>query len=187
MELYNVGLFVHILGAVVLVGMGFFFPIVMGGLRRTPTVAGVREWAKAAHAMAKIGNPAAALTMLTGLYMTWAEWSFAQSWIVVGLVLFLIAGGIAGAVLDPELKKLNEAAAAASDGPVPDDLRQLAAAPRIHTFESMLFGIDIAIVFLMTNKPGLVGSLVTAAVGVAIGAARIAMASRRHGESTVAA
>ena len=187
MELYNVGLFVHILGAVVLVGMGFFFPILMGGLRRTPTVAGVREWGKAAHAVARLGNPAAALTLLTGLYMTWQEWSFVDGWIIVSLVSFVIAGGIAGGVLDPELKKLEEAAAAAPDGPVPADLRQLSNAPRIHTFESILFGIDLAIVFMMTNKPSLIGSLLAAAVGLAFAGARIAMASRRHSESTVAA
>lgn len=188
MELYNVGLFVHVLGAIVLVGMGFFLPFIMGGLRRTPTVAGVREWGKAAHAVTRLGNPAALLTLLTGLFMTWQQWSFADAWILVSLVMFVIGGGIAGGVLDPELKKLEAAAAEAPDGPVSADLRGLTMAPRIHTFESVLFGIDLAIVFMMTNKPSLVGSLIAAAVGLAFAGARIAMASRRHGsESTVPA
>lgn len=187
MDLYNVALFVHVLGAIVLVGMGFFMPILMGALQRTPTVTGVREWAKVLHAVAKLGNPAAVLTLLTGLFMTWQEWSFAEGWIIVSLVLFVIAGGIAGGVLDPELKKLQTAAAEAPDGPVTKDLRDMAKVPRIHTFESLLFGVDLAIVFLMTNKPGLVGALIATLIGVGFGAARIAMASRRHGESAVPA
>ena len=187
MELYNVVLFVHVLGAIVLVGMGFFMPIMMGALQRTPTVGGVREWAGALHAVAKLGNPAAMLTLLTGLFMTWQEWSFAEGWIIVSLVLFVIAGGIAGGVLDPELKKLKTAAAEAPDGPVGQDLRELTKVPRIHTFESLLFGVDLAIVFLMTNKPGLAGALIVTLIGVGVGAARIALGSRRHGESTVPA
>lgn len=187
MDLYHVALFAHILGAVVLVGMGFFFPVLMRALHRTPTVADVREWANATHAIAKIGNPSAAIVLVTGLYMGWAQFSFAQGWLAVSLVLFVIAGGIAGGVLDPELKKIVAAADEAPDGPVPGDLRALTAAPRIHTFDSLLFGVDLAIVFLMTNKPGLVVSLVVAAVGLTFGFARLKFAARRHEKAAVPA
>ena len=187
MDLYHVVLFVHIMGAIVLVGMGFTMPVLMGALTRTATVQGVRDWAKALHVIAKMGNPAALLVLLSGLYMAWDQFSFAQGWIIVSLVLFFIAGGIAGGVMDPELKKLEAAAAEAADGPVPADLRAMTAAPKLHNFEALLFGVDLAIVFLMTNKPGLVGALIAAAVGIAIGAVRIAVSSRRHAKPAVAA
>lgn len=186
MDLYHVVLFLHILGAVVLVGMGFFMPVLLRALLRTPTVAGFREWGRATHVIAKMGNPAAVVVLLSGLYMGWAEFSFKEGWLAVSLVLFIIAGGIAGGVLDPALKKLNAAADEAPDGPVSAELRSYAANPKMHNFESIMFGMDLAIVFLMVNKPALVPALIVAAVGFAIGAARIAISSRRHSEPVAA-
>lgn len=187
MDLYHIALYAHILGAVVIVGMGFFMPILMRGLRRTPTVTGLREWADAIHRVAALGNPAAALVLITGLYMAWSRFSFADGWLAVSLVLFLIAGGIAGGVLDPQIKALIAAADAAPEGPVPDDLRAVAAAPKMHNFEAVLFGLDLAIVFLMTNKPPLAASLMVAAAGLAVGALRITVSHRRSASPAVAA
>ena len=178
MDLYNVVLFFHILGAVILVSMGVVMPVMTGGLHRTPTVAGVREWASTMLKYSRLGPPAAVVVLLSGLYMAWNAFSFADGWIVVSLVLFVMAGGIAGGVLEPHLKKVLAAAEAAPDGPVPADLRATAADPRAENFESLMFGFDLAIIFMMTNKPGWTGALIAAAVGLAISGALIARRSR---------
>ncbi len=181
MTLYGAALFIHIMGAIVLVGMGFFTPIVMRGLARTPTTQGLREWAAAMQKITRLGNPAAVFVLVTGLYMAWREFSFTDGWIAVSLVLFVVLGAMAGGVLDPFLKNLVAAADAAPDGPVTDDLRAMIAAPKMHNFEAVLFGFDLAIVFMMTNKPGIGGALAATAVGLLVSGVLIARRARgRH-------
>jgi len=186
MELYNIALFAHIIGAIVIVGMGFFTPFMMGGLTRTPTVAGVREWAGALQKISKMGGPFAGLVLLSGIFMVISKHSWTTPWIMVSLVLFVIAGGIASGVLDPAVGKIVAAADETPDGPVPDELRALTTDTRMHDFEAMLFGVDMAIVFMMTVKPGLVGSLVTVAAGLALGGVRVLLAHRKHAAPAVA-
>ena len=59
MDLYHGVLFFHVLGAVILVSMGFVMPVLTAALHRTPTVAGVREWAGAMQKYTRLGPPAA--------------------------------------------------------------------------------------------------------------------------------
>lgn len=178
MDLYHGVLFFHIMGAVILVSMGFIMPVMSGALHRTPTVAGMREWVTAMQKYTRLGPPAAVIVLLSGLYMAFDAFSFSDGWIVVSLVLFVMAGGIAGGVLEPHLKKLLAAAETAPDGPVPAELRTMASDPRAENFESLMLGFDLAIVFMMTNKPGWVGALVATAVGLAVAGALIARRSR---------
>ena len=178
MDLYHGVLFFHIMGAVILVSMGFIMPVMTGALHRTPTVAGMREWVTAMQKYTRLGPPAAIVVLLSGLFMTWDAYSFSDGWIVVSLVLFVMAGGIAGGILEPHLKKVLGAAEATPDGPVPAELRAVAADSRAENFESLMLGFDFAIVFMMTNKPGWTGALIAMAVGLAIAGALIARRSR---------
>lgn len=187
MDLYHVALFAHIIGAIVIVGMGFFMPIIIGGARRAQTVSSLTDWLRVMQKIGKMGAPAAILVLLTGLYMGWSQFSFTDGWLAVSLVLFVIAGGIAGGVLDPMVGKALAAVADTPDGPVTEDLRTLANPPKMHNAEALLFGIDLAIIFLMTNKPALLPALAVAASGLAVAGLRIAISARRHSTPAVAA
>lgn len=178
MKIYNLALFAHIAGAAVLLSFGFVMPLLGRRIAKTPTVASLREWVEASYRYGKMGPPAAVVVLLSGLYMAFDAWSFADAWIVVSLVLFVMAGGIAGGVLDPHFAKALEKIDDTPAGPVPADLRAMVTEPRVANFESVMFGFDVAIVFMMTNKPGLTGSLIAAAVGLAISGALIARRSR---------
>lgn len=187
MDLYNVVLFGHVLGAIVLVSFGFVMPLMVRRTLKTPTVGGLREWSDAIHKYGKLGPPAAILVLLSGIYMTLTEFSFQQAWVAVSLVLFLLSGAIAGGILDKHWAKVVEAAEAAPDGPVPADLRAMVAEPKAMNFESILLGLDLSIVFMMTNKPGLVGALIATAVGQVIAGALIMRAARaRQGSPATA-
>lgn len=184
MDLYHVMLFAHILGAVVLVGQGFLVPLLNGAIRRTATVSSLKEWIGLGQKLAKTGGPAAGLVLVSGLYMGITAHSFRQGWLAVSLVLFLIGGGLATGVIDPMLGRFMAAAEAAPAGVVPPELRATLMSPKLHVIESALFGMDLAIVFLMTNKPGWGGALTATAVGLAIAAGRVAFERRRHGQPT---
>lgn len=189
MDLYNIGLFFHIAGAAVLLSFGFVMPLLGRRIAKTATVASLHEWVEATYRYGKMGPPAAVVVLLSGIYMTLAgdAWSFTQGWITVSIVLFVLAGGIAGGILDPHFGKLLEATQKAPAGPVPADLRAMATDPKIATFESLMFGFDIAIVFNMTNKPGWTGGLIAAAVGLAVSGALIARHARSRAASPAVA
>lgn len=188
MELFNVVLFVHIAGAAVILSYGFVMPLLGRRLANTTSVASMREWADAIHKYGKMGPPAAVTVLLSGIYMTLNAYSFSQGWITVSLVLFVVAGGIAGAILDPHIAKVLEQAEKTPDGPVPPELRAMATDPKSANFESVMLGFDVAILFMMTNKPGWIGALIATAVGLLIAGALIARSSRaRSASSAVAA
>lgn len=187
MELYNIGLFLHIAGAVVLLSYGFVMPLLKRRIANTATVTGLREWVEATSKYGKMGPPAAVLVLLSGIYMTLSQHSFGKGWIVVSLVLFVLSGAIAGGVLDKHFTKVLEAAEQAPEGPVPAELRALAMDRKVWNFESLMFGFDIAILFNMTNKPGWTGALIATAVGLLVAGAIIARHSRSHAASPAVA
>jgi uncharacterized membrane protein len=178
MDLYHLALFAHIIGAIPVVGMGFVSPLILGGLRRSETVAQFREWGGVLQKMSKVTGMAAAVVFVSGLYMGLTQHSFAQGWLAVSLVLFIVNGVLAGGMLDKHLAKIMEATGDAESGPVPAEASGLATAPKIHTIEAVALGNDLAIVFLMTNKPGWSGALLVAAAGLAIAAGIVARHAR---------
>lgn len=189
MDLYNVGLFFHIAGAAVLLSYGFVMPLLGRRIAKTATVTSLREWVDALYKYGKMGPPAAVLVLLSGLYMTMTGegWSFSQGWIAVSLVLFVLAGGIAGGILDKHFGKVLETAQGTPEGPVPAELRAMATDRKVWNFESLMFGFDIAILFNMTNKPGWTGALIATAVGLLIAGGIIARHARSHAASPAVA
>lgn len=180
MDLYHLVLFTHIIGAVVVVGSSFISPLLMGGIRRAATVDRYRDWVDVMQKISRVTGMCAGVVFLSGLYMGLTAHSFAQGWLAVALVLFVVNGILAGGMLSKHLALMAEAAGDAPDGPVPPEAARLAASHRAHTIEGIAFGNDLAIVFLMTNKPGWTGALLVAAAGLAIAGAIIARAARTH-------
>ena len=180
MDLYHLVLFAHIIGAVVVVGSSFVSPLLMGGIRRAATVDRYRDWVEVMQKIARVTGMSAGVVLLSGLYMGVTAHSFTQGWLAVSLVLFIVNGILAGGLLSKHLDLMAEAAGDAPDGPVPAEAAQLAGSQRAHTIEGIAFGNDLAIVFLMTNKPGWTAALLVAAAGLAIGGAIIARAARSH-------
>ncbi len=56
----------------------------------------------------------------------------------------------------------------------------------MHNFEAVLFGVDLAIVFLMVNKPPPLPALLVTVAGLAIGVLRINVSGRHHAQPAVA-
>jgi uncharacterized membrane protein len=178
-ELYSVVLFFHIVGAISLVGSSLLSPLLAMASRRAASVGSLREWAHHVQLVGKLVGPMAVVTLLSGLYLSFAGDWWGSGWLEVSLVLFLLAGVGAFAVLDPAISRLVEAADAAPDGPVPADLEPYRNDQRSTTVESFMLAGDLAIVFLMTTKPGFLGSAIVVAVAAA-GGIMLAARERRH-------
>jgi hypothetical protein len=169
-SLYTAMLFVHIVSAILVVGSTLFAPLVGAGVQRATTVGSLREWARLLQAMGRWAGRAAPVTFLAGLYLAFAGDWWGSGWLEVSLVLFALAGVGALGFLDPAAARLVEAAEAAPDGPIGADLDELRHGRRTLVVESFLLPGDLTIVFLMTNKPGFVGSMAAFGVAAAAGA-----------------
>ena len=187
MDLYYVVLFAHIIGAVVVVGAGFFLPPVAAGASRATSVSSFKDWVGVILKMSKIAGASAAVILLTGLYMGIRGGRFDEGWLVVALVLFVINGALAGGVMSKHWDAVMATAEEAGDGPVSADLRAMTSTPRMHLVESIMLGNDLVVVFLMTNKPGWTGALIAAAVGAVVIAALTARGPRKSPAAAAAA
>ncbi len=179
MSLYTLGKFVHIAAAIVLVGSYLLAPVVHGGIRGADDVRVLRALTRLQQRVLTASGPAAVLVLASGVFMTMSGWSFAHAWIAVSIALFVANGALAMVVVDPHVKQVLAAAAAAPDGPPDRELTELVHDARAVGALRIVVGIDLAIIFLMVNKPGLAGSVAVAGTGLAVGASLAALVSRR--------
>lgn len=181
MSLYAVIVFVHVVSAIALVGSTFLAPFLGAGLRRTGTVQGLREWAKLNHDVGTFAGHAAPVVLLAGLYLAFAGGWWGSGWLEASLLLFAFAGVAALGVLDPALKRLVDAAAQAPDGPIGSELDALRHDRRLTATEAYLLPGDVAIVFLMITKPGVLGAAATLAV---VAVAALVLLRAPHGSTS---
>ena len=179
MSLYTLTKYVHIAAAIVLVGSYLLAPVLHGAIRGATDVRAVRALALLQHRVLTASGPAAGLVLAAGIYLTLAGWSFTDGWILVSIGLFAANGTLAMAVVDPHAKKLLAAANNAPDGPPDPVLTDLAHDARVGGALRIVVGIDLAILFLMVNKPGWAGSVAVAGMGLALGLFLAARALRR--------
>ena len=185
MDLYFLALFAHIIGAIVVVGAGFFLPFVAAGAARASALPSFRDWASVVLRVSKGAGMFAGLIFVTGLYMGIDSGRFDEPWLGVSLVLFVINGGLATAVLAKHWQKIMADAEEAGDGPVPAELRAATHDSKIHLVESVMLAGDIVIVFLMTNQPGWPATAGSVVAGALLTAALVAR-GRRSAEAVPA-
>ncbi len=170
MTLYGFALFVHIVFAILLVGGSAYAHMTTALVPRARTVDGVRSHVAWLYAFVRASGPMAGVVLLAGLYLAFSGRWWGSGWPVVSLVLFALGGVAATAILDPKVSAISTRIDETPDGPISDDIRVLLT-DRVLTMVSWtLAGADLAIVYLMTNKPGWAGSLVVGAVGLLLGA-----------------
>ena len=154
-SLYTAALFLHVVGALLLIATLTVEGIALWQFRLGATVERVRDSAAIASVTRQIGPASAAGILLPGLYMTATTWGLIP-WILISLIAWLVVG-ILGAVNGIRLGSLGRAAAEASQG-----FSELATRVRDPLFVAswrVRVAIVLGIVFLMTVKPGLWESL----------------------------
>ena len=169
MTLYELMLLVHILGAVVVVGGSLVGPLLMRRLRAASSVASLRAVAGIAQALSKFAGPSAGVVLVAGVVMVVLNWSFGDGWILVSLALFAVSGVLAAAVAEPVLKRVVALAETTPDGPVTPEMRAAVHDQKLAGAYNTLVAVDIAIVALMTMKPGLAASVGLGVAAIAVG------------------
>jgi len=165
MNYYLIAKFIHIVGA-----LGFFVALGVEWLtlwRARQSVNSAQAWERLhiSNSAHKLGMPSMLLSLISGFYMTATTWGFV-AWVIVTLGALVLLVVLALILTGPRMAAIGETLSTES-GTV---------SPRLHSLlhNSLLWlsvhvraSIALGIVFLMTVKPNLAGSLLT--IGIAIG------------------
>ena len=179
MSIYNIVLFVHVSGAIgYFLGIGIWLFILVG-LQRAQRLEQVRALIHLNDLSGPFGAGSAVVLLAAGLYLALTAWSLLTGWILVALISLLLIVPTTAMLIAPRrsalVKQLERSA--------PDGALSLALSQRLHdpvllatlqTVAALLLGI----VFLMTTKPELAGSLIVMAVALVLGLLSSLLVSR---------
>lgn len=175
---YNVALFFHILGVVILFAALSLEIATMLAMRQSRSVEQVRALAWAHKLLAFMFPTGVMLILAGGLYMWHREWEAGEEWTVVAFITFIFAAVLGFAFNARHGAKIVESSVKALNGPITAELKGLILAPRYWTAVCGTSGFAVGIIYLMTVKPGWIGSVLTVLIGGAIGASLGASATR---------
>jgi hypothetical protein len=179
MSIYNIVLFVHVIGAIgYFLGMGILLFILLG-LRRAQRVEHVRALIHLNGLSAPVSAAGAVLLLLTGLYMALTAWSLLTSWILVALISLLLMVPTSAALIAPRRSAIvKQLAREAPGGELSRALERHIDDPVLATVCTTVAALLLGLVFLMTTKPNLVGSLIVMVVALLLGLATGVLVSR---------
>ncbi|MBV9689212.1 MAG: DUF2269 family protein [Ktedonobacteraceae bacterium] len=189
MSIYNIALFLHVSGAIgYFAGMGTWL-FGFAAMRRAQRVEQVRSLTNLTGQLGPLFGISVLLILVTGLYMAVTAWRFQTGWIPVALVSLVLIAPLSTAFIEPRRRAIARLAQEASDGPLPQALQQRIHDPVLGTALQTVTILLLGIVFLMTNKPALVSSLIVMAVALLLGLASGLLVSRsghNRGQSVAA-
>jgi len=155
---YTLILFIHVLAATVLIGSSLFTPLLRRAGQTAVSVAELRRSLELGRRAAR-GNPLAAFTLLaTGIYLGKDAW-WAEAWFWVAIGAWLVNSALAAGVVQRTAQTLAIAASRAGDGPVGPEIDRLRRSRSWEHAEAVMRANDIALLYVMLDKPGLLGSL----------------------------
>lgn len=190
MSRYTVDIFVHVMGAIaVFVGYGSLLLAVIA-MRRASESDQVRAITSTLLATRRIGLERISaidviviagvlMIAITGLDMALTFQLLRAPWIDVAIGSFLVLAPIGPLMTNPRLHRIEDAANLETSGPISNVLRAHTRDPLLALELGGSLGILIGLVFLMTTKPGLLGSLVGVSVAVGVGLALTWFLARR--------
>lgn len=169
MTSYTFVLFLHLVGAIgAFIGVGIWL-FVAAALRRVRDVAQVRALAGLVRPSGRLAVASILLLAAAGLYMALTVWGWQADWIVVATVSFLLLAPFGTLLLDPRLRAIAQMASEVPDGPLPASLVARTRDPLLGTGLHIYITVLLGIVFLMSNKPPLVTSILVMGMAVLLG------------------
>ena len=178
MSSYTIVLFLHVSGAIgYFISMGTWL-FGFAALRRAQRVEQVRALTHLVGRLGPLFGISVLLILATGLYMAITAWSLQTGWIAVALISLILIAPLGTAFIEPRRRVIDRLAREAPDGPLPQALERSTHDPILGTALQTVTLLLLGIVFLMTNKPSLIGSLIVMAVAMVLGLASGALVSR---------
>lgn len=163
----NILIFLHLLGVVALAGAVCLEIVVLTAARSAQNITAARTATAPARFITPLAPLAAALILVTGLWMAGDIGIFGRAWVIVAIVMWLADAAIGSAVLGRRMDHATKLAAATD---VLDDALRAALRDRTMYVASMVsVGMFGTFLYLMSSRPGWLGSLVGLVIGVGAG------------------
>lgn len=179
---YNVALFVHIVGALSLFIAAGLEWVALDRMRRAQTAEQIREWVGALRPIKHLLEAGALMILVAGLYMAFVRWGWTTAWLDVALIAFLTMSVVGPRVIARRFGTIARLASEAPNGPLSVELAWQIHDPVLIRAVRTLAMADVGVVFLMTLKPDLIGSLTVMALATALGL----VVSRSSGDEVLA-
>ena len=167
--LYNVMLFFHILGTVIMfvaVGITLTAMIAMLHAKKTETL---RDWSSLAVKMDGLLPSSVILILLPGLYLVFSTWGWKVAWINISLAALVIMAFMGPAINLRRLKIILTTANAETEIIPSSSLLKKVQDRTLWNSVITMTMLGIAILFLMTVKLALVGSLIVFGISIVLG------------------
>jgi len=175
---YNIALFVHVLGVIALFVAVSLIVVAFMRMRRSSTANQAREWASIAQGAGKSIAFIAIVILAPALYMVAAAWNFTTPWVMTSFIAFVALAIIGATVNGRAIERVAATTRSAELGAIPETLRAQLTAPQLWLLEGARLSLLVGIVFLMTVKPDLPGSLFALGVTLTLGLILGALAQR---------
>lgn len=178
MTLYSIILFLHVCGAIgYFIGMGIWL-FGLWALRRAQYVEQVRTLTRLIGLTGPLFGISVLLLLAAGVYMALTAWSLLTGWILVGLVSLVLLAPLGTVLLEPRRRTIDRQVRETATGSLPEEVKRSVHDPVLLTTVQTLTILLLGVVFLMTTKPDLVGSLIVMGVALLLGLALSAFVSR---------
>lgn len=167
--MYQIALFIHIVGVICLMGGRTLMHAGFVVMSRARTMERMRDWAGIYGGLIRVMPVFALAILLAGLYMAWTRWTFSIPWIDASLGVFLVVIIVSSTVLRRNFVALSREVMAAPSESIPPSLAARIRGRAMWVAEYGVSGLLLGIVFLMTVKPDLTGSVVALSVALLAG------------------
>lgn len=169
MNFYSIAKLIHIVGA-----LGFFMALGLEWLslwsaRHAATSEQVRERLYSSTNARRLGPLSMLAILLSGFYMM-AVARMQAAWLIVAFAALVLMVVVALAFTAPRVAAIGRALTT-EQGPLSSSLHSLLHDARLWLSMRMRVSLALGIIFLMTIKPDLLGSLVTVGIAVILGLA----------------
>lgn len=172
MELYDVLLFLHILGVVLLFVAITIETIAGARIRGADRAEDVATWA---HFQEQTTGPLHGISTLLlavpGLWMAAINDLWSLAWVQIGIGVLVVAAALGIGYITPRVKQIHEAAVAAGDAPVDSGLAAQVNERDLWLVHYGMIGLGTGAIFIMVTKTGMVGSIVSVLIAAVIGTA----------------
>jgi hypothetical protein len=166
--LYQLALFLHIIGAFGLIASITVEAIGLRGLRRAAHPDEAMMWLGISRGLVMRMAPASlGLILVTGLYMVASAWG-PRGWILAALGSLLLLGVIGAFGTGLRMARIGPALGRAQ-GPLSHELRGMLRDPILLTSLRVRLAMVLSVVFIMSLKPSAVSSLVVIVLAIALG------------------
>jgi len=166
-RLYEIVVFLHIVGALGLFAGVGLEQLGLARLRQARTVAQLREWVATLGGLRRIDGPSGLLLLITGGYMVTARWG-GHGWIGLALLGMMAMAFLSIGVTGRRVTAIKKSIPMA-DGPISTSLHQRIKDPVLRASAWVRAALAFGILFNMSVKPGSVGASIVMAVALAVG------------------